>query len=73
MNAVKIIGAILIVGGVLGLAFGSFDYTKDTQVIKMGPMEMNVKETKTVNIPVWASIGIIVLGGALLFLGSKKN
>lgn len=71
MNPTKLLSVILIVGGVLGLLYGSFSYTKDTTAMKLGPIELSVKETETVNIPVWAGIAAIVAGGLLLVLGSK--
>ena len=71
MNAIKLAAIALIIGGVLGLAYGSFSYTKDTTAMKLGPIELSVKETETVNIPVWAGIAAIVAGGLRLVLGSK--
>lgn len=73
MNAVKIVAIALIVAGALGLAYGSFSYTRETQQAKLGAIELSVKEEKTVNIPVWAGLGAIVLGGVLLLAGSKKS
>jgi hypothetical protein len=73
MNPVKIVGMILIAGGVLGLIYGSFSYTKDTTAVKLGPIELSVKEKQTVNIPVWAGAGAIVVGALLLVLGGKKR
>jgi TRAP-type C4-dicarboxylate transport system permease small subunit len=73
MNAVKMAAIVLIAAGVLGLAYGSFSYTKDTHEAKLGPLELSVKETETVNIPVWAGVGAIVIGGGLLLVGGKKG
>lgn len=73
MNATRMAALVLIVAGVLGLVYGSFSYTKETHETKIGPIELSVKEKETVNVPVWAGIGAIVIGGALLFLGSKKG
>ena len=73
MNAVKIAAIVLIVAGVLGLVYGSFTYTKDTHEAKLGPIELSVKEKDTVNIPVWAGVGAIAIGGVLLLVGSKKG
>lgn len=73
MNAVKSVAIALILAGTLGLAYGGFSYTKDTQKAKLGPIELSVKETQTVNVPVWAGVGAIVLGGVLLLFGSKKS
>ena len=71
MNPTKLIGLILIVGGALALAFGGFSYTKDSSAVKIGPVELSVKQKETVNVPLWAGIGAIVAGGLLLALGKK--
>jgi hypothetical protein len=73
MNAIKVVAIVLIVGGVLGLVYGSFSYTKKTHEAKLGPIELAVKEKQTVDVPVWAGVGAIVIGGALLLFGSKKS
>lgn len=73
MSAVKIAAILLIVAGIFGLVYGSFSYTRDTQEIKVGPIELSVKEKKTVNIPVWAGVGSIVIGGGLLLAENKKG
>ena len=59
--------------GGLGLAYGSFSYTKDTHQAKLGPLELKVQERETINIPVWAGGGAIVAGAVLLVLGSRKS
>ena len=68
MNPVKLAAIVLLVAGVLALVYGGFSYTKDTTAVKLGPIEMTVKEKKTVNIPMWAGIGAIVIGGGLLLM-----
>jgi len=72
MNAIKITAIVLIVAGVLGLGYGSFSYTKQTHDIKIGPIELSVQEKETVNVPVWAGVGAIAIGAALLLLGGRK-
>ena len=66
MSMVKIVGIVVIVAGILGLAYGSFSYTSDTHEAKIGSLELTVKDKKTVNVPVWAGVGAIVVGGLLL-------
>ncbi|MBL0143017.1 MAG: hypothetical protein IPP91_13165 [Betaproteobacteria bacterium] len=73
MDALKAIAIALIVAGALGLAYGSFSYTKETHEMKLGPIELSVKDKETVNIPVWAGVGAIVVGGLLLVFGGKKG
>jgi hypothetical protein len=72
MNGIRMVAIGLIVAGVLALAYGGFSYTKDTTAVKLGPLELSVKEKQTVNIPIWAGAGAIVLGALLLVLGGKK-
>lgn len=72
MNPVKAVATILIIAGILGLAYGGFSYTKDTTVVKLGPLEVSAKEKQTVNVPMWAGVGAIVVGGLLLAFAGKK-
>lgn len=73
MNAARMVGIVLIVAGVLALVYGSFSYTKDTTAVKLGPIELSVKEKETVNIPAWAGVGAIAIGALLLVVGGKKG
>lgn len=70
MNAVRILAIVLIVAGGLGLVYGSFTYTKDTHETRLGPLELSVKDTDTVNVPVWAGVAAIVAG--VILLGVRK-
>lgn len=67
MNPLKILAIVLVVAGILGLVYGGLTYTKSSHETKIGPIEFSVKDKETVNIPVWAGVGAIVVGGALLF------
>lgn len=73
MNPIKLVAIALLVAGVLGLVYGGFSYTKDTTVVKLGPIEVTAKEKQTVNVPLWAGIGAIVAGGLLLTMGGRKG
>ena len=72
MNPVRLLAIIVIVAGALGLLYGSFSFTKATHDVKIGPIEFSVKEKETVNVPMWAGIGAIVVGALLLGFSSKK-
>jgi len=73
MSAVKIMGIVLIVAGIVGLLYGKFSFTKETHYIKLGPIAMSVEEKQTVNVPAWAGVGAIVGGGVLLLYAGKKR
>jgi uncharacterized membrane protein YidH (DUF202 family) len=64
MNALRIFGIVLIIVGVVALAYGRFTYTKDTHEARLGKLELSVKDKETVHVPPWAgwvSIGVGVL------------
>jgi TRAP-type C4-dicarboxylate transport system permease small subunit len=71
MELNKLVAIILIVGGALGLAYGGFTYTKETHQADIGPLTLSVDDNERINVPVWASIVAIVIGG-LLFTRIKK-
>ena len=72
MSPLKIIGALLVAVGALGLGYGSFSYTKETHDLKLGPIQLSVQEKETVNIPVWAGGAAVALGVVLLLWGGRK-
>lgn len=73
MNASRLIGVVLLVVGALALVYGGFSYTKDTTAAKLGPIELKVTEQQSVNVPVWAGVGAILVGGLLLVVGAKRG
>jgi TRAP-type C4-dicarboxylate transport system permease small subunit len=73
MGGIKIAALALIVVGVLGLVYGGFSYTKETHRATVGSLELSVTDSKRVNVPIWAGVGAIVAGGALLFLGGRRS
>ena len=70
---VKLVGIVLIVAGALGLGYRSFSYTKETHRAQVGSLKFSVKDTETVNVPVWLGVGAIVVGGVLLLVGGRKG
>ena len=72
MIAVRILAIALIVGGILGLVYGGFSYTKETHQAKLGSLVLSVKDRERVNVPVWVGVGAIVVGGVLLLIPRKK-
>lgn len=72
MNAIKIAAIVLIAAGILGLVYGGFSYITETHEVTIGSLELSVKDKETVNVPVWAGVGAIVVGGILLLLPKKS-
>jgi hypothetical protein len=73
MNGIRLLAVVLLVAGLLGLVYGGFTYTRQTQAAKLGPIELTVNEQHTVNVPVWAGVAAIVAGGALMLAASNKS
>lgn len=59
-------GLVLLIAGILAVAFGSFSYTKDETEAKLGPFKVEIQEKKRVNVPLWAGLAVTGLGAALL-------
>ena len=72
MSVKQIVAIILIVAGVLGLAYGSFSFTKEKHEAKIGPLQFSITEKETINIPVWAGVGAIAIGVILLIAGPRR-
>jgi len=72
MTPVKIVAVVLIVAGVLALAYGGFSFTKETHQAKIGPIDISVKEKENVNVPQWAGIAAIVAGVVMLVMPKGK-
>lgn len=73
INVIRGLAAILILGGIAGLAFGDFSFTTQTHQATIGPLELMVDEKKNVNIPPWAGIAAIIAGAGLLVAGYKRG
>ncbi len=73
MNAIKMLGIALIVGGIVALAYGGFTYTKETHETKIGPITLSVSDKETVNVPIWVGVGAVVIGGLILVFGNRKG
>jgi multidrug transporter EmrE-like cation transporter len=71
MSGTKILGIVLLVGGIFGLLYGHFDYTKETHQGNIGPFKFSITEKETAVIPSWASIAVIVAGVVLLVVNRK--
>ncbi len=72
MQHIKIAGTVLIIAGIVFLAFGSFSYPKKSEQVKLGPVELSVTENKTINIPTWLGASVLIVGALLLLAGNKK-
>ena len=67
-----IIGIVLIVLGVAGLALGRFSYTTEEKVLDVGPLEATAEREHSIAVPDIAGIAAILAGGFLVFVGRRR-
>jgi hypothetical protein len=69
----RITGIVLIVIGVVSLAYGGITYTKREKVIDLGPIQATADRQKTIPLPPLLG-GLALAGGvALLIAGARKR
>lgn len=64
----RLVGIVLIVLGVLALAYGGFTYTTREKVLDIGPLQATALKERTVPIAPIAGIAALAAGLALVFL-----
>ena len=73
MKTFTLIGVVLIVVGIIALAYQGITYTTREKVVDIGPIEINADKTKTIPLPPILG-GIALVGGIVLVIaGSKKG
>ncbi len=66
MKGTKLLGAVLLGLGILAIAYGGFTYTRNTDKVDIGPVHIAVHDKERVNVPLWAGVGVAIVGGVLL-------
>jgi hypothetical protein len=73
MKTYKLAGIILILIGIIALAYQGITYTTREKVVDIGPIEINADKTKTIPLPPILG-GIALVGGiVLLVAGGRKD
>jgi hypothetical protein len=72
MKPPAVIGVILILLGVLGLALGGFSFTQKEKVLDLGPIEATAEDKETVPIPPLLGV-LAVVGGVVLVAASARR
>ena len=69
----KLIGILLIVFGVLALAYGGFSYTKREKVVDIGPIQATTEKRETIPLSPIVGIAALVGGVVLVATGSRTR
>ena len=68
----KGLAIVLIVIGIVMMVFRSINFTTEKKVADVGPIEINKKEDKTVNWPLYAG-AIITVAGVVVLVSANKS
>jgi uncharacterized membrane protein YidH (DUF202 family) len=72
MKPGAVIGVVLILLGVLGLALGGFSFTQKEKVLDLGPIEATADDKKSVPIPPLLGV-LAIVGGVVLVAASARR
>ena len=68
----KAIGFVLVVLGILALAYGGINYNRNRTVLQMGSMEVTATEHESIPVPAIAGV-IVLIGGVALLMFDKRS
>jgi hypothetical protein len=72
MKPATIVGILLVIIGVIGLAYGGISYTKEKTVVDIGPIKATADSRETIPVPPVLG-GLALIGGVVLIvIGAKK-
>jgi uncharacterized membrane protein YidH (DUF202 family) len=71
-RAMKLLGIVLIVLGVIGLGYGGISWTQQKKVVDLGPVEVTRDKTESIPIPPIVG-GICLVAGVLVVLGDRRR
>ena len=69
----KTAGVVLVILGVLMCIFTTINFTQEKNVVDLGPLQINKKEHKSIGWPVYAGVGVGLLGLGLIVAGKKTD
>jgi hypothetical protein len=72
MKPITIIGVILIVLGVVALAYQGITYTTNEKVVDLGPLKVEAKREKTIPLPPVLG-GLALIGGIVLVIAGSRR
>jgi hypothetical protein len=72
MRPTVLVGILLIVLGIISLAYQGFTYTKREKVLDIGPIEATTETEETIPLPPILGGVALASGVVLLLLGNRK-
>ena len=73
MKGLVVVGVVLIVLGIIALAYQGITYTTREKVIDLGPLKASVEKEKTIPLPPVLGGAAVVAGVFLVWMGSRRS
>jgi hypothetical protein len=73
MKAATVVGIVLIVIGVIALAYQGITYTSTERVVELGPLKVDAQKEKTIPLPPVLGGVAVAAGVVLLIVGSRRG
>lgn len=67
----RIVGIVLLIIGIVGIAWGGFSWTRQKTVVDAGPIQVKTDKRESLPIPPIAGVVCLIAGGALLVTGRR--
>ena len=71
INLASIVGILFIVVGAIALVTKGISYTREREVLDIGPIEATAKDEEFIPIPIWAA-GIMLGAGVILLIAGLR-
>jgi hypothetical protein len=72
MKPIMVVGVLLMVLGVIALAYEGITYTTREKVIDIGPLKASVEKEKTIPLPPILG-GLALVGGVVLVIAGSRR
>jgi hypothetical protein len=73
MKPLALVGVLLIVLGLAGLALGHFSFTTQKKVVDIGPVTASVAEEHSIAIPDIAGVAAVIAGAVMVAMGQRRG
>ncbi len=73
MKPLAIIGVILIIVGIVALAYQGISYTTKEKVLDIGPLKVETEKQKTIPLPPILGVAALAVGVVLVVVGMRRT
>jgi uncharacterized membrane protein YidH (DUF202 family) len=72
MRPIAILGAVLIVAGILALVVPYISFTETRRVVDAGPLKIDAQQERVIPIPAIAGVVAVIAGLGCVYMGRKR-